>query len=244
MQPSEYASIFALEQTHWWYCGVHELVASMVRARGRRDVRILDAGCGTGGLLARLQQYGDAVGCDYADAAVAFCRQRGLTVTQANLNTWAPPAGQYDVIVSVDVLYHQAIADDAAVVQRLATGLRPGGELILHLPALEWLRRQHDIAVATKRRYTRRDVRLMIEAAGLRVRLLSYRLPWLACVALAQKGWEALRRNGARAQSDLRPLTGWINSLLLAAVRAENAVVRRGLPLPVGTSVFCVAARP
>jgi SAM-dependent methyltransferase len=244
MQPSEYARIFALEQTHWWYCGVHELVESMVRARGRRDLRILDAGCGTGGLLARLQQYGAATGCDYADAAVAFCRQRGLTVTQANLNTWTPPAGQYDVIVSVDVLYHEAIDDDAAVVQRLATGLCRGGLLMLHLPALESLRRQHDIAVATKRRYTRGDIRAMVTAAGLRPCLLSYRLPWLACVALAQKGWEALQRTGATAQSDLRPTTGWINSMLRAVVRAENALVRRGLPMPVGTSVFCVAERP
>jgi len=244
MQASEYASIYALEDEHWWYRGVHELVADVVRARGRTDLAILDAGCGTGGLMAQLQRYGTVTGCDYADAALACCRRRGLvSIVQADLNTWAPAENHYDVIVSVDVLYHAAIADDLAIVQKLARGLRSGGMLILHLPAFNWLRRRHDVAVATKRRYTRRDVRAMVVEAGLRPRMLTYRMPWLCGLALVQKTWETLRGTVNTAHSDLQPLPGWLNSVLLGMVRGENAAVRRGIPMPVGTSVLCVAEK-
>ncbi len=244
MQTSEYARIYALEDEHWWYRGVHDLVEDIVRARGRKDLAILDAGCGTGGLLAQLQHYGTVAGCDYADEALACCRQRGFAaVVHADLNTWAPDENRYDVIVSVDVLYHAAIADDLAIVKKLARGLRSGGVLILHLPAFNWLRRRHDVAVATKRRYTRHDVRAMVVAAGLRPRMLTYRLPWLFGIAVMQKMWETLCGTVSTAHSDLQPVPGWLNRALLSIVHGENIAVRWGLAMPLGTSVFCVAEK-
>ncbi|NLF38894.1 class I SAM-dependent methyltransferase [bacterium] len=245
MNRTEYASIFALEETHWWYRGLRDLVEAQVRRLGRSDLRMLDAGCGTGGMMARLAKYGAVDGIDYADEAVAFCRERGLEgARQGDLNDCALPRETYDVIVSLDVLYHRAINDDGAVLARLASALKPGGTMILNLAAFECLRRGHDIAVETKRRYRAGEVRRMVAAAGLEARVVTYRLPLLFPAAYAAKMIGRARGRAAMAASDLRMPPRPVNRLLRALAGAENALICRGVALPFGTSVFTVAYKP
>ena len=243
MEQAEYSNVYQAEARYWWYRATHELVIHYVRRLRRTGMCILDAGCGTGGLLQRLRAYGQVEGLDVEAAAVAFCRARGLDgVSQADLNTWSPPAERYDVVTSVDVLYHEAITDDAAVLRTLWTSLKPGGLLILHLPAFECLRRSHDVTVATRRRYTTRQVRRLLMDAGFIAARVRYRLPLLFMLILLRKCLHAGARN--KSGSDLQILPGWLNATLLALARLGNTLLYYGLRWPCGSSIIATGLKP
>ena len=246
MKPDEYRIMYHVEDTHWWYTALHELVLQFV-PRGKSGMQILDAGCGTGRLLQLLSTRGSARGCDVSDAALYFCRERGLPhVVKADLNNAELGRGRYDVITSIDVLYHRRIRDDGAVVQKLADALRPGGTLILQVPAYEWLRSDHDRAVHTGRRYTRPRVVHLLMRCGLQVERATYRISFLLVPIAAAR---LLRRLSGRwtgptiAASDVRQHSRAVNSLLREVMRVENFLLRR-FSFPAGASVFAVARKP
>ena len=149
----------------------------------------------------------------------------------------------FDVITSIDVLYHARV-DDRAAVQEMARVLKPGGCVIVHLPAFEWLRSEHDAAVWTRRRYTRREVAALLQDAGLTVRASYYRnqllFPLLALVRLLKRR----RVEAAQAVSDVALVPAWLNVMLRVVLRLETALPQRIRQAPFGLSVFCVAQRP
>jgi aminotransferase EvaB len=149
----EYQRMFEAEDRHWWYLTLRELVDGYARREFERrgPLRLFDAGCGTGGLLARLARWGEAEGCDRAPAALAACARRGLTgVHAADLSDLTLPPARYDLITVLDVLYHRWITDEGALLRRLWAGLRPGGLLLVNEVAFESLRSPHDVAVMTR----------------------------------------------------------------------------------------------
>lgn len=247
MESAEYDRMFRLEERLWWYRALREHVLWWVARLSRgQKLRILDAGCGTGGMTVLLQQYGNVEAIDASPQAVAYCQQRGLAqVHCVDLTSWEPPAETYDVIVSLDVLCHTSIADDSLVVRKFYHALARGGALILNLPAFECVRREHDTVVATRRRYTRPHVRRLLHEAGFRVIHATYRLPWLFMIAFIKRYVERLfpPADGA-CRSDLKQPPEWLNRLLLMLARAENVVLRVGIRLPLGSSLFLVACKP
>lgn len=243
MEAAEYERMFALETRHWWYRALRELVTWYVaQEAAARGVRILDAGCGTGGMMLELQRYGQVTGIDASERAVQFCLTRGLTnVICCDLNTWEPHHQAFDVIVCLDVLYHAAIKDDAAVMRKFYDALAPAGLLILHLPAFECLRRGHDNVVMTRHRYVRSEVKKLVTLHRFEVVVCTYRLPWLFLGALAWKMVERWR--GTLSESDLGALPCWLNRTLLSVARLDNVLVRCGLRMPFGSSIFVVARK-
>lgn len=252
MNPAEYRLMFEAEDSHWWYVGLHELVLEQVaREAGRAGgkLSILDAGCGTGRLCQLMSPFGTVDGCDRSELAVGFCRKRGLErVRLADLNDVDLPPEAYDLVVSLDVLYHSWIADDVAVMRRFHRALKPGGGLVLNLVAWEFMRSTHDLAVGTRERYRRETLRRRLIAAGFEPEKLTYRLflpfPFIAALRLAKKAlWRVGGGEGSRVASDLRKPPAALNRLMLGLVRMENRFLRRhGLPL--GSSLFAVARKP
>lgn len=240
--------MFEVEDTHWWYVSLHELVCSYLadeRARKGSHLDILDAGCGTGRLMQLMQPFGRVEGFDMSEQALEFCRGRGVTnIRQADLNDVDLGESRYDVITSIDVIYHLAVTDESAVFAKLRRALRPGGLLILNLVAFEFLRSTHDIAVHTRRRYTRASLHPLLAAQGLRIEKSSYR-PAFLFVPIAM--YRLTRRvfshphDPEQVISDV-PLPGkLVNALLLHLARCENRLIRSG-SLPFGSSLF-IAAR-
>lgn len=246
MKRSEYFRMYDLEAVHWWYAGLHDLVLRFI-PRDRPGQRIYDAGCGTGRLLQLLQERGNAEGCDVSDIAVRLCRERGLSAAvSGDLNVLVLPRGAYDIIVSTDVLYHRGIADDRALLRKFHDALRPGGSLILQVPAYEWLRSDHDRAVHTARRYSRSQVREMLIASGFPAVRTTYRVcalfPFIAAVRMAQKALRFLGWRMDRPSSDVRTHSPAANALLTSVLKAENALLER-VSLPFGSSIFAVARK-
>lgn len=246
MDTREYHRLRSVEDEHWWFRAVHELALKGLADGIRSDSpALLDAGCGTGGLMVELSRIGRVEGIDFSPVAVELARKRGLTrVRQADLNAPSLPACAYDGIVSLDVLYHRGIDDDAAVLRTLFDALRPGGVLFLHLPAFEALRSAHDNRVHTRRRYRLSAVRHMLVEAGFVVEHGSYRVAALAAPLLLVRALSALaRRIGMRTESDIGRPPRWLNRLLLGISRVENRFSLR-LSLPFGVSLYVIARRP
>lgn len=249
MNPREYRQMYEVEEFHWWYVALHELIISVVRSKGGEpgELRILDAGCGTGRLCQLLKKCGSVTGCDMSPEALELCRKRGLTdLFQADLNSVSFRASHYDVITSIDTLYHLAIKDEQVVLKKFHDALKPGGVLILNLVAHEFLRSTHDIAVHTRKRYTRKEVVDLLESCGFRVTVSSYRLGFLflpiAALRLIKKVLNS-SRDPQNVTSDVTSPHPVLNRLLLWAARQENRMVLKS-SMPFGTSVFAVAEKP
>jgi SAM-dependent methyltransferase len=246
VDPAEYRKMFSLERTHWWFVAKRRVARTILLphlpAAAGGALRILDAGCGTGGNLDWLREVGAAVGTDLSLEALAFCRERGHARLAAGRIERLPFAdGAFDVVTLFDVLYHRWVADDAATLREVARVTRPGGLLLITDSALPWLRGPHDEAWGGARRYTRRSLRAVLEASGWRARRLSYfhflLFPLIAAVRLREKWFSA-----APARSDLAPVWPPLNAGLRSVCAVECALLRV-LPLPWGSSIVCLAER-
>lgn len=249
MNSVEYQRMYEVEDSHWWYVGLHELILASVRTeslRLGRPLRIFDAGCGTGRLCQMLAAQGHEVsGCDASGEALLLCRQRGVNdVCHADLNTLELEPKRFDIITSVDVLYHTGITDDVAVMRRLRRGLTQGGMLILNLVAYEFLRSSHDIAVHTRERYTKNILIRRLQEAGYDVNFAGYRVcpvfPFIALYRLLSRGNCRSHHESGSVASDVAPPHPLVNQLLLKMIRLENALLP-SLSMPFGSSIYAQA---
>ena len=247
METNEYYKMFEFENDYWWYRGLHELVLYYVdrfkRSRAPEELRIFDAGCGTGRLMEMMNDYGAVEGIDYSADAVSLCKERGLKCVEiGDLNTWNPPAESWDIIVSNDVICTSGVEDDLAVIETFYRALKKGGILILNLPAFDVLRRRHDVAVYGKRRYRKKKTLKQMEKLGFTAVRAAYRLPLLFFIILLQKYLLEPFKKG-KIESDLKKLPPFLNNLLLKMNRIENKLTTIGISFPFGSSLFLVCKK-
>jgi SAM-dependent methyltransferase len=247
VNPHEYQALFEVEDRHWWFVALRREIARAlerhaVSGRGRRW---LDAGSGTGGLLANLRAGAPAsgLGLDASLQGLFLARSRGLSrLAAGSIGALPFPPAVFGLITSIDVLCHRDVEEKPAL-SEMHRCLQPGGILILQVPAFSWLFGEHDRAVWTNRRFRRGEVEALLEKTGFTLRESFYRMSLLFPVA-------ALRRLGRRrpqpepeARSDVRPASAPADALFGAVVRLESLLAALGLRLPFGLSVFCVAER-
>lgn len=242
MDPAEYDLMDAVEERMWWYRAAHARLLDALDERPGPPGPLLDAGCGTGGFLARLATLrppAGLAGLEYqGDAARRAARKSGAAVAAGDVNRLPFPDAAFGAAVSIDVLCHRAV-DEAASLAELHRVLKPGGTLVLNLPAFEWLRSAHDARVHTARRYTAARLRTALSAAGFaRVETRYWNSLLLPLMVMQRK---LLAREGA---SDVKPYPGWLDSTLYGATRLERALGRLGMRYPAGGSVLVVATRP
>ena len=246
MKPAEYRRMFEAEDTQWWYAGQRAIAHALLEpalaglAGSKRPLRILDAGCGTGGNLVPLGRLGRAVGIDLAPEAVRLCRERGVRALRARLESLPFRDGTFDVVTSFDVLYHAWVADDRAAVAEMARVLRPGGVLLVRVPALRLLWGAHDVEVQSRHRYTRGEVVALLEGCGLCAEPATYCNSILFPLLLGRR---TLDRLLGRSGSDVGFLPTPLERVFKRVLLAEAALVRAGLRLPIGASVVALARR-
>lgn len=241
MHPDEYRVMYEMEDAHWWYMGMRRIIFSVLDryCSSNERWRILDAGCGTGAVLRRLGRYGDAFGIDIAPEALYLCRERGVQpsqLAQSSVTALPFPGDLFDLVTSLDVLSY--LEDDAVGFRELNRVLKKDGWLFINLPAFPFLRGEHDLAVGTKRRFTRPALRQRMEEAGFRVIKLTYVNTFLFPAVAAVRLWKrGARPKSERAQSDLKPLPPLLNGALAAVLFAEAALLR-AVDFPFGVSVM------
>lgn len=244
MDSAQYVLMCQMEDRHWWYLGMRLAVSSMLQAHhiDMRTCRWLDAGCGTGGNLAAL---GDtrSTGVDVSPLALMFCRGRGVArLACASVEALPCASDCFDLITSFEVLYHRGVASDRLALTEFFRVLRPGGYLLVRLPAYDRLRGRHDTAVHTARRYRLWQLGHMLEGAGFEVVQISYLNTVLLVPAVVKRLLETIHTPGMREDLDLpHPL---LNRLFTALLGYEGRFVAAGHRLPAGLSVLALAKRP
>jgi SAM-dependent methyltransferase len=230
----------------WWFAATHANLLLLYRlmsgpAAARQP--LLDAGCGTGGLLARLAaDYPDRniIGIDSDSAACARAAAKSARPVCAGSVNALPFADRaFGAIFSADVLCHRDVDERAALAQ-FHRCLVDGGVLVLNLPAYRWMLSRHDAAVYNVRRYTRRRVARLLDAAGFRLLFASY---WNIVLFPIMVVTRKLVPQGKRATSDVRLYPTPVEALCRAATGFERALLRCGMRFPFGGSLIAVAAK-
>lgn len=244
MERSEYEVLAAVEADHWWHRGMRSLTAALLDPLygARHDLRILDAGCGTGGSALFLRRYGQVVGLDLAPEAIELSALRPTGQLARGSVLALPFADEsFDLVTSFDVLYHRGVPDESTALREVYRLLRPGGRLLIRLPAYEFLRSKHDRAVHTRRRYTRGDVASLLKGAGFYIEHCSYVNSLLLPLAVAQRVLERALPALEQQQSDLALPAPAVNEVLSWPMAAEAAWLGVGGSFPAGLSILCLA---
>lgn len=231
-----------LEATHWWFVARANIIMSLLRRElldGGKP-RILDLGCGTGGMLLHLRTLGPSSGVDASPEAVAIAREKtGTDVRLGSLPHDVPfDRGTFDIVTVLDVIEH--VDDDIGSLQTTYDMLRPGGLMVCTVPAHQYLWSEHDVLNEHKRRYSRNELRTKIENTGYNVRLLSfYNMFFYPPVAALR----LMRRNRTENKPQLGIVPGPINAFFTGLFASEKHLLKFA-SLPIGVSLIAIAQKP
>lgn len=178
MDESEYAALFRLEENHWWFKSMRNVCHAVFEKWLNSRKRILDVGCGAGFGTKQLERYGCVVGIDVSSSAVRFSKQRGVVVVQGSVDALPFKDCVFDAVTCFEVLNHRRVDPVLAVkeIYRVCSG---GALFFLRLSAFQWLYSQHDTAVHTTRRYTKRDVLALVRST----RFVPQKVSYVCCFA-------------------------------------------------------------
>ena len=231
-----------LDQDHWWFTARRRVLASVIRrvARPPAKAKILEVGCGTGHNLAMLGQFGRVDACELDRCARALASKRlGRRVKDAKLPDLTKfQRNGYDLIALLDVLEH--VPDDLSALRAIHMRLKPGGALLLTVPAHAWMWSAHDRAHHHFRRYSRKQLKELFLRSGLEVQLLSYFNTLLFPPIAAAR---ILGKITGRESADDRLPADPVNATLDTIFGFERHLVGR-LPMPFGVSLVAVVRRP
>ncbi|HYX30915.1 MAG TPA: class I SAM-dependent methyltransferase [Pyrinomonadaceae bacterium] len=251
MQPQDYAYLYELEDSFWWFAGMRAITSALLDpiVAERGELRILDAGCGTGGMLSWMQRYTSAAnifGVDFSTIALEFCHSRNQKqVTRGSIAQLPFVDAGFDLVTSFDVLQHLNDEDDARAIGEFYRVLRPGGIALVRVAAYNWLRSAHDDAIAVQRRYTLTELTQHFRRAGFNVRRATYANTLLFPIA-AIKRLVFTPAGKAHAESEVKPWRNglkWMNGLMTAPLQIEAQTIKH-FDLPFGVSAICIGEKP
>lgn len=230
-----------LHERHWWFrCRQRWVARHLKRHLAPKGAGpILDIGAGDALFLPLLSNYGDPEGLEPEPEAVRDVTRESWTMHLRPFDETFDPGTRYGLITLFDVLEH--LDDPIAALRHIRSLLRPGGLLMVTVPALRLLWTQHDELNHHRTRYTRQELRSELEDSGFQVVDLRYFYHWLVPVKLAVRASEKIR--GAGPELPQVPGPFW-NRLFYAVTCLEQDTVS-WLRLPFGSSILAVArSRP
>jgi SAM-dependent methyltransferase len=245
--PAEFATIARHEASFWWYRGMRAIQLGMLAPYlGKRTVhRALEAGCGTGYLACLLQREWDfpLVAMDYSAEGLRYGMADGLNrAAQGSLLDLPFGAGAFDLAMSFDVLQQFTPGEDRRALIELARVIKRGGLLALRVSAFNALRSRHSEFVHERQRYTRPQLRRLVEEAGFRVLRATYANTLLSPMALLK--FRVLEPLFSKCpESGIQPAPWWLDRALYTLLAVEAAWLRTGAPLPFGQSLLLVGEK-
>lgn len=244
MNENEYRQLAELEDRLWHFEALHDHVRrALTKFSLPPSGHLLDAGCGTGGLLRRLSTWFPSVqlrGIDVAPLAVQLARERTTCPIEEGSVTALPfPNASFDAIASIDVLYH--LEKPAEALREFTRCLKPGGLVVINVPAYRWLWSYHDTAVNSHHRFTRSEIKTLLRNAGLQPVYATYWNTLLFPAIVLRRKLLPPPKDGT---SDVREYSSFISTILRTLLAAESLWLKTDLALPFGTSVFAIARRP
>lgn len=243
MELVEYQAMHAQEQHFWWYRALHEIIINRLQNLALpQDAQLLDAGCGTGGLLQKIHHVFPALnltGLEYHSEAVRYLKKlTGITVINGTVNAMPFPDNHFDAITLTDVLYHTNIHPQQCLAECLRI-LKPGGSLLLNVSAYNWMHSTHDKQVHTRERYTAKRCKQQLLDAGFQVQHVGY---WNSLL-FPLMAFHRLTTGRLKQGSDVETLSAWQDNLLYRVIHCEQFLQAHHVHLPFGGSVWARASK-
>ena len=228
------------EDRHWWYQGRRTVLERAIERLGLpAHARILDAGCGSGRNMIDLARHGTVTGVELSQTSVELARERASgEVIEGSVLEMPFEAGRFDLAASLDVIEH--LEDDLAALRELRRVVKPGGTLLVTVPAYQWLWSGHDVVNHHYRRYTRRSLQRVGEQAGWQQVRTTYFNSLLLPAAILLRVLDRFSRKTTESSLDLWVPPAPLNWLLERPLALEAAMIGRGGRIPAGLSLLAV----
>jgi SAM-dependent methyltransferase len=240
MKKSEYARMAEYEQNYWWHLGRLRIIQSYVkRAAARKErVKVLNVGCGTGGTIDMLEQFGVVDNVDISDEAIAFMKKHGYKrLTKVDDIKLPFKDKTYDLVGAFDVLEH--IEDHEGALKEWGRVLKDDGAIVITVPAYQWLWSDHDVSLHHKRRYTTKRLAAVAKKAGLRPEKKSYAIVFSLPMVVGFRFLNKITGRKTDSETSYVPVPGWANKLFTKLLYGE-AKLHSVMPFPAGTSVVTI----
>jgi SAM-dependent methyltransferase len=228
------------EDRHWWYRGRRKVLDGVIsELRLPARAQILDAGCGSGRNMIDFARHGSVTGVELSETSVDLARKREAgEVIEGSVLEMPFEAGTFDVAASLDVIEH--LEDDLAALRELRRVVKPGGALLVTVPAYQWLWSGHDEVNHHHRRYTRRSLQRVGEQAGWRQVRTTYFNSLLLPAAILLRVLDRFSRKTTESSLDLWIPPAPLNWLLERPLALEAAMIAHGGRIPAGLSLLAV----
>ena len=241
MQADELQKLAEVEDSMWYFKALNSRMLLPLAELVNREACILDAGCGTGGLIKALQSYEpkwNINGLDYSPVACAFAQSKtSVPIKQGSIEEIPFHDKQFDAVVCADVI--SQIEDGSMALGEFARILKPGGILVLNVAAYQWAWSYHDDMVESRHRFRRSELVALLVKAGFKVTLSSYANMFIFPLILAQRKIFT----PANPTSDVKPFHPLVDSFCGSMASLEYMALRKRIRLPVGNSVFIAGRR-
>ncbi len=242
MEKIIYERMSSSEQEHWWFVGRRKIVTNLLRElQLPPGAKILEAGCGTGGNLRMFSEFGKVSAFEPDSMALGRAKEKQIgEIKQGYLPNDIPySAGEFDLVAALDVLEH--VEPDRQSLESLSRLIKPGGWLLITVPAFQGLWSVHDILHHHKRRYSKKQLQNLFRNMDFKITLLSYFNTWLFPIALVFRYCKKLLKKQDSREDNIPPAA--INRLFSRIFASERFLVGK-VPLPIGLSLILLAQKP
>jgi len=238
MRNEEYEKLYNHEENHWWFKGTRKILFTLLnKFEKRENLKVLDAGCGTGIIVKNLEKYGEAQGIDISDEAIKFCKERNINVEKGSVEELPFEDNTFDLITSIDVIYHKWVNDDKKALQEINRTLKPDGRLLIQVASYNFMKSNHDEAVFTERRYTKKQLRNLLEQSGFKIEKITYSNTILFPIALIKRLTEKKKQ-----ESEVKPVSNLTNKILTKVLNFE-AKLLKNINFPFGLSIIAIVKK-
>ena len=242
MKRIAYRQMYKNELTHGWYLGTRRHLAKTLKQYCRTNAKILDAGCGTGGTIKHLRKVGfkNIVGIEKSDIAINYARKRNISVEKGDINKLPFEKNSFDVVICLDVLYHQGVNPSLAI-KEFRRVLKKEGLLYLQEPAYNFFKSRHDWAISTERRFIKNQIEKILNFAEFKILKISY-FNTIMFVPIGIKRLVNKFSKKEKSSSDVSSLNSVLNRLIESSLKFESSLTKY-ISLPFGLSIICLAKK-
>ncbi|MFN5465997.1 MAG: class I SAM-dependent methyltransferase [Cyanobacteriota bacterium] len=242
MQVDEYRKLAELESEMWYFDALHRRIMFPLSPFYGQVARLLDTGCGTGGLIRALRRANPQwhiTGLDFSALACSIARQTtDAEIVEGSITALPFEDASFEILTCADVLSH--ISDGNLALREFSRVLRPGGVLVINVAAYQWMWSYHDDAVQTRHRYRRSELVRMVKDCGLIPFQASYANMIIFPLIIARR--KVLPPMAPT--SDVQTYSPLVDSFCGGMAEVEYQWLKRGGSFPTGCSVFLAARKP
>lgn len=240
MRDIHYSNLYNGEISHWWYRVRREIVKNIFEKYfQKKNLKILDVGCGTGALMKEIGSYGNVYGLDFSEKAIEFCRERGeKNLTLGSINKIPFEDNFFDAVISLDVLEH--VENDARAISEIKRVLKKEGISIVFVPAFMFLWSKTDELSCHFRRYTLSDLKKKIGGEGLSIVRMSYFNAFLFLPILVVRLLVRIFKIKIKNENEMG--SKFMNNIFYIIFHIESLILRY-INFPFGVSIMVISKK-